>query len=100
MVALPKSQTVYERFNDMVMPAIEASDYIIALGFDLKKIDAKLSLEVGASLLLDKKVILVVRPGTKVPAKLASLVTAVVEHEANDTAGMVAKISKIVEGME
>jgi hypothetical protein len=100
MVALPQSKTVYERFNDMVMPMIEALHVIVAIGRDLKRIDAKLSLEIGASLLLDKQVVLVVDPGTVVPTKLASLVTEIIYHDADDAKGMVAKIKELLDRMD
>lgn len=102
MVALPNrtQKSVYERFNDMVMPAIEASHVIVAIGRDLKNIDAKLSLEIGASLLLDKQVVLVVDPGTVVPAKLASLVTEIIYHDADDVKGMVDKIKALMDRLD
>jgi hypothetical protein len=102
MVALPsrEAQTVYQRFNEQVMPAIEDSDYIVAMAFDFKKVDAKLSLEVGASLLLDKKIILIVDPGVVVPAKLKSVLYGVIEAKRNDPEGMVKKIKEYVDKME
>lgn len=102
MVALPsrEADTIYQRFSNLVMPMIEASHVIVAIGRDLKNIDAKLSLEIGASLLLDKQVVLVVDPGTVVPTKLASLVTEIIYHDADDAKGMVAKIKELLDRMD
>jgi hypothetical protein len=99
MVALPKKQfeSAYKKFSDMVMPPIHAANVIVSLCFDLKTVDAKLSPELGASLLLDKKIILVVNPGVEVPKKLESLVTTVIKVDANEPEKLVAEIKKFLE---
>lgn len=64
----PEVKTYLESFRREVMPKITDSNMIFAL--ITEKPDPKLCLEVGAAILLDKPLIICVRPGQKISDNL------------------------------
>jgi hypothetical protein len=65
-----------------MLPKLEGSALVITIGAD--KPDIKLCLEVGASILLDKPLILMLPKGRQVSANLKRVATVIVEGNMND----------------
>lgn len=68
--------------NDLV-PKIRGSAATVSL-VPKGKTDVKFAVELGLSIMLDKPIIAVVAPGTRVPAKLIKVADAIVECEPGD----------------
>lgn len=64
--------------NDQLRPMIDDSAYTMSIMADAEP-DAKQALEIGFTLLLGKPLMLVVQPGTKVPAGLVKAAEEIVE---------------------
>ncbi|TWT91418.1 hypothetical protein [Neorhodopirellula pilleata] len=63
---------------------IERSRVVVSIASDPSKFDVKFAVETGIAVLLDKPIIAVVRPGTKIPEKLARVVDRFVEYNENN----------------
>lgn len=65
-----------------VAPAMRGSSVVVSLLPDgMSSTDVKLAVELGMSIAMDKPIILLVRPGTKVPSKLVEIADAIVEGD-------------------
>jgi hypothetical protein len=62
---------------------------------DMAKADVKFMLETGAALCMDKPIILVVSPGTKIPAGLARAADEIVELALGDDAADPASVAAL-----
>lgn len=71
-----------DRFKEEALPMIEGS--VISLVIAPERPDPKVCLELGATLLLDKPLILVITRGHTVPANLRRCAAAVVEGEIDE----------------
>lgn len=67
-----------KRTRRELVPMIERSSVTVSLVPE-GETDVKFAVELGLSIMLDKPIILVVAPGTKVPNKLAMVATEIVE---------------------
>lgn len=56
------------------------------------QVDGKLALELGASVLLDKPIIMVVASGSKVPEKVVRVADRIIEADMDDPAGAAERI--------
>ena len=68
---------------------VAANIYTSAIGLAIcpknaDEIDAKICLEIGAMILLNKPIILCIPPGSEIPEKLAKVVDEFVEYKPND----------------
>lgn len=70
------------RFEEEVLPQIDGSAMTLVLMHSPP--DAKICLEVGAAILLDKPLLVFAAPGTNIPQKLRNLATAIVVGEMSD----------------
>jgi hypothetical protein len=61
-------------------------------------LDVKFAVELGMSIMLDKPIIAVVQPGTKVPERLVRVADRIIEGDARTPEGA-AKIQKAVQGV-
>lgn len=66
------------RVKEELVPKMEDSACTVSLVPE-GETDVKFAVELGLSIMLDKPIILVVRPGTKVPEKLALVASDIVE---------------------
>lgn len=73
-----------------LVPKLEES--AVSLTIYTGKMDVKLAVELGAAVLLDKPIILMVEPGTKVPERLVRVADRILEADLNDPAKASAKI--------
>lgn len=74
----PGLKQLVEICNVDLIPSIKDSDATISLVPTIET-DVKFAVEVGLSLMLDKPIILLVCPGTKIPPKLAKIADELVE---------------------
>jgi hypothetical protein len=73
----------YQSARERLFPKLKGSVLSITIAGDP---DPKLCLELGASILFDKPIIVLVPPGYKVPANLTRVASAIVEGDAQDGA--------------
>lgn len=95
----PKLKQFLDRFQRDVLPNLRTSHIVVSIcpsGPDGP--DAKFMLELGAAVMLDKPLLAVVRPGTKIPEKLARVVDRFVELDENDP-NLHARLSEAVQAM-
>ena len=74
----PQFRQWAKRVKQKLIPMIENSAVVAAV-CDPNNIDAKFAVELGVSVMLDKPIIAVIKPGTKIPKKLALVVDRFVE---------------------
>lgn len=65
---------------DELLPMMESSSVVASI-VPTTGVDAKFALELGFAMMLDKPIIIVIRPGMAVPAKLMKVADAVVEGD-------------------
>jgi hypothetical protein len=69
-----------ERTKRDLVPMLEQSSVTVSIVPE-GETDVKYAVELGLSIMMDKPIILVVSPGTKVPAKLALVADSIVEAD-------------------
>lgn len=77
-----------------LVPRLRDSHFVMSI-LPEGKPDVKFAVELGLSLMLDKPVVLVVRPGVHVPGKLALVADAIIEWH-DDPAVMSARIQGVI----
>ena len=88
-----------DHFEKDVLPKIDASVMSIIIT-PKSKVDVKLCLELGASILLEKPLIIISVPGAQVPSKLRQLASAVIEGDIDDIGfqdRLTAAMNKVIE---
>lgn len=80
----PRTKNYFSRFERDVLPLIKKSAVTVAIGPDDP--DAKMCLELGAALLYDKPIVVVIPPGRHVPANLKRVASLVLEGDHDDPA--------------
>ena len=80
----PNLQTYLARAESEMLPMMENS--AIAITLVTGKLDAKICLEIGAAVLLDKPIIAVICEGAKVPANLKRVASVIIEGNMTDAA--------------
>lgn len=96
----PEAKAWAKHCLDEVVPMIDASAMSVSL-VPRGETDIKFAVELGLSLMLDKPIVLVVHPGTRVPAALVSVATEIVECDLSTSAGrhrVAEAIARIIEG--
>ncbi|ATW60595.1 deoxycytidylate deaminase [Mycobacterium phage SchoolBus] len=73
-----------KRCREELLPMMEGSRIAVALAPPAGKTDVKFAVELGFMIMLDKPIIAVVAPGTKVPPKLAKVADEIVEGQLGD----------------
>jgi nucleoside 2-deoxyribosyltransferase len=75
-----------QHVREELIPMIENSAVTMALvpSGGGKQVDVKMAVELGYMIMLDKPIIAVVTPGSKVPLKLATVADAIVEGDLDD----------------
>jgi hypothetical protein len=85
-----------KRVKEELVPKIDSSACTISLVPE-GEVDVKFAVELGLSIMLDKPIIVVVRPGTKVPDKLALVAADIVEVKNwEDIVGVSLSISEAI----
>ena len=80
-----------EHVRTSLVPMITESAVTISLVPETtRKVDVKFAVELGLSIMLDKPIIAVVRPGTLVPAKLVMVADEIIEADMDKDAERVA----------
>lgn len=74
------------RIIDDLVPKISESSVVFSLVPEGPS-DVKFAVELGLSIMMDKPIIAVVQPGTKIPAKLAQIADAIVDANLNSDEG-------------
>lgn len=68
------------RVRDKLVPMIKNSRAVVSL-VNPDNVDAKFAVELGVAVMLDKPIIALVKPGTRIPEKLARVVDRFVEYD-------------------
>ena len=82
----PKFQEFAERAITKLVPMVDESAYCVALvprkpeDFN----DIKFCIELGMMIMMDKPIVFVIAPGTKVPEKLIKVADRIIELDTND----------------
>ena len=78
-----------DHFKRDAVPKIASSAYVMNIVPDADEIDAKVCLEIGAAILMNKPLVLVVTPGRPLPpgSNLRRVATEVIEADLNTDAG-------------
>lgn len=76
----PEFQAWKRNVQKNLIPKLEASSSVVSI-MPSGKPDVKYAVELGLSIMMDKPIILVVSPGTKVPAKLALIADDIIEAD-------------------
>lgn len=89
----PEVQAWAKRVREELVPMIQGSAISMSiLPEDPEKVDVKMAVEVGLSLLLDKPLILMVRPGTIVPIRLARAADEIIEADLANPDGLAERV--------
>lgn len=75
----------FERQARILAKAIHHSKVVVSVVPE-GEVDMKFAVELGASIMLDKPIVAMIRPGTKIPKKLALVVDEWVEFDASNVA--------------
>jgi len=89
----PDARAWARRVLDEVVPMIDDSAVFVSL-VPREEVDVKFAVETGLAIMMDKPIIVVIRPGTPMPSKLAAVADAVVEFEPSDPVGMHERIQQ------
>lgn len=96
----PNFQRLVEHCQQHLIPQMKASDLSVSIcPMGPEGCDVKFALELGFAIMLDKPMIAAIRPGTKIPEKLARVVDRFVECDFAD-ADTAQRISEAVSEME
>jgi hypothetical protein len=76
----PEFQAWKRNVQTNLIPKLEGSSSVVSI-MPQGEPDVKYAVELGLSIMMDKPIILVVAPGTKVPAKLALVADDIVEAD-------------------
>ncbi len=77
-----------KRVHEELIPKIEGSNIFVSITpMSKEQVDVKFAVELGLAIMLDKPIIGVIRPGTKIPEKLSRVVDRFVELDLNDPTG-------------
>ncbi len=68
------------RVHKELVPRLKNSDVFVSIT-PVEDVDIKFAVELGLAIMLDKPVIAVVRPGTKIPEKLSKVVDRFIEMD-------------------
>jgi nucleoside 2-deoxyribosyltransferase len=78
----PEFDAWAKRILREVVPKVEGSDIFISITpSSPDQVDVKFAVELGLAIMMDKPIIATMKPGTKVPAKLAAVVDKFVEMD-------------------
>lgn len=91
----PSLKRLVEHVRRNLIPMIERSEIVVSIvPHDQSGTDVKFALELGYSVMLDKPIIAVVRPGTKIPEKLARVVDRFVECDDPKSPGLTERLAE------
>lgn len=79
----PEWRAYVERVRTELIPKLDQSAASVSL-VPSGETDVKFAVELGLSIMLDKPIVAVVTPGTRVPAKLAAVADCIVEGDLDD----------------
>lgn len=92
----PEAQAWAEHILSDVVPKMQDSAVMVSLVPE-GPADVKFAVELGMGLMLDKPVILAVRPGVPIPDKLRRVADAIVEYDMDDPAGTAQRLRTTVD---
>lgn len=90
----PDTEAWMAHVLDEVVPKLEDSDATVSLVPE-GETDIKFAVELGLSIMMDKPIILVIRPGTPVPAKLAKVADGIVEGDTSTVMGRAELVDRV-----
>jgi hypothetical protein len=94
----PQFKDFKRRVKADLIPKIDSSFATVSL-VPAGETDIKFAIELGLSIMLDKKIIAVVQPGTKIPEHLARVADEIIEADFRTSEGMAYTSQKITEAM-
>lgn len=80
----PEFDAYAEHVRKEVLPMVKDSAVFISITpANTKELDVKFAMELGMAIMLDKPIIAVIKPGTKIPEKMARVVEKFVEIDSD-----------------
>lgn len=86
-----------QHIKDELVPMLEDSKVVLSIVPPEDKLDAKFAVELGLSIMMDKPIICVVTPGTKVPNKLVLIADSIIEADVSTGKGREALVKALQE---
>lgn len=84
----PEAQEFITHVRSELVPMIDQSQFFICLTpSEPDEVDVKFSVELGVSIMLDKPIIAVVSPGSKMPPKLALIADHIIDVDLRSEKG-------------
>lgn len=84
----PRAQEFITSVRAELVPQIDQSQFFISLTpSDPDEVDVKFSVELGVAIMLDKPIIAVVSPGSKMPPKLALIADHIIDVDLRSEGG-------------
>lgn len=87
----PDERAEWDRFVDhqrkVVVKAMDRSAYVMSLMTDADEFDAKFAIETGMAIMLDKPIVLLVMPSTKIPFKLRKVADEIITADLDTEQG-------------
>lgn len=97
----PEAREFITHVRSELVPMIDQSQFFICLTpSDPDEVDVKFSVELGVSIMLDKPIIAVVSPGSKMPPKLALIADHIIDVDLRTEEGpalIAQRVSEILE---
>jgi hypothetical protein len=90
----PDGQAWARAVHDDLVPKL--TDSALSVTIYSGRVDVKLAVELGAAILLDKPIVLVVQSGVKVPDRLVRAADKILEADLDDPAATSAKIQAAI----
>ena len=89
-----------QHIKDELVPMLEDSKVVLSIVPPDDKLDAKFAVELGLSIMMDKPLLIVVTPGSKVPNKLVLVADSIIEADITTDKGHEALARAIKKHME
>lgn len=78
----PEFERYAEHVRKELLPKLKDSNAFISITpMNAKEVDVKFAMEIGLAIMLDKPIVAIIRPGTKIPEKFSRVVDRFVEVE-------------------
>jgi len=97
----PEFRAYVRHVGDNVIPDLDKADIFVSITpANPEEVDIKFATELGLAIMLDKPIIAAIRPGTKVPEKLAKVVEHFVEMDENNLGELSERIKNVVDELD
>lgn len=97
----PDTKRWMEDVRQNMIPSMRDSNVIASIvPPNPEDTDVKFAVELGMSIMMDKPIIAIIRPGTKVPDKLVMVADRILEWDLDDSAGLADRLKQTLREMD